>query len=152
MNLNRVTLAGRLTRDPEMRQLPSGASVCSFGLAVNKKWKDKAGEWQEDTLFIDVEAWGRTGEFVAERARKGMHALVDGALQMKEWTSKGDGQKRTKILVNAQTVQCVDVVKNETRAAPQAAAHAAPSPGGWPRGTATTTTSNPRPPDDDIPF
>lgn len=143
MNYNRVTLCGRLTRDPELRQLANGQSVCAMAMAVNRPWKDKSGDWREDTLYIDVQAWGKVGEYVAEKARKGAHVLVDGALQMQEWTSKSDGQKRTKILVNAQHIQIVNIAKPEPRENAGASVEAARD---------TARPSAPSRADDDIPF
>jgi single-strand DNA-binding protein len=93
---------GNLTRDPELRQIPSGQSVCSFSLALNRSYKGQDGEWQEATDYIDVVAWGPLGERVAQYVTKGRPVLVNGRLQSRSWEQ--DGQKRSKVEVNAQDV------------------------------------------------
>lgn len=101
-SFNQVILMGNLTRDPELRQIPSGQSVCSFSLALNRSYKDGSGEWQEATDYIDVVAWGPLGERVAQYVTKGRPVLVNGRLQSRSWEQ--DGQKRSKVEVNAQDV------------------------------------------------
>ncbi len=101
-SFNQVILMGNLTRDPELRQIPSGQSVCTFSLALNRSYKDKNGEWQEATDYIDVVAWGPLGERVAQYVTKGRPVLVSGRLQSRSWEQ--DGQKRSKVEVNAQDV------------------------------------------------
>lgn len=105
-SLNQVTLMGNLTRDPEVRQIPSGQSVCSFSLALNRAYKDASGEWQEATDFINVVAWGQLGERVAQYLSKGRRCLVQGRLQSSSWEQ--DGQKRSKVEVNASDVTFLD--------------------------------------------
>src|SRR5258707_2464158 len=94
-SFNQVILMGNLTRDPELRQIPSGQSVCSFSLALNRSYKSKEGEWQEATDYIDVVAWGPLGERVAQYLTKGRPALVNGRIQSRSWGK--DGQKRSKV-------------------------------------------------------
>ncbi len=101
-SFNQVTLMGNLTRDPELRQTPNGQSVCSFSLALNRSYKDKTGEWQEATDYVDIVAWGPLGERVAQYLTKGRPALVSGRLQSSSWEQ--DGKKRTKVEVVAQDV------------------------------------------------
>lgn len=101
-SFNQVTLMGNLTRDPELRQIPSGQSVCSFSLALNRSYKGSDGEWQEATDFVDVVAWGPLGERVAQYVTKGRPVLVSGRLQSRSWEQ--DGQKRSKLEVVAQDV------------------------------------------------
>ncbi len=101
-SFNQVILMGNLTRDPELRQIPSGQSVCSFSLALNRSFKGADGEWKEATDFIDVVAWGPLGERVAQYLSKGRPCLVNGRLQSRSWEQ--DGQKRSKVEVNAQDV------------------------------------------------
>lgn len=105
-SLNQVTLMGNLTRDPELRQIPSGQSVCSFSLALNRSYKDSSGEWQEATDFIDVVAWAALGERVAQYLSKGRRCLVQGRLQSRSWEQ--DGQKRNKVEVLASDVTFLD--------------------------------------------
>ncbi len=101
-SFNQVTLMGNLTRDPELRTTPSGQSVCSFSLALNRSYKGSDGNWQEATDFIDIVAWGPLGERVAQYLSKGRPALVSGRLQSRSWEQ--DGQKRSKVEVVAQDV------------------------------------------------
>ncbi len=101
-SFNQVILMGNLTRDPEVRQIPSGQSVCTFSLALNRSFKGSDGNWQEAVDYIDVVAWGPLGERVAQYVTKGRPVLVNGRLQSRSWES--DGQKRSKVEVNAQDV------------------------------------------------
>ncbi|HEX3568619.1 MAG TPA: single-stranded DNA-binding protein [Candidatus Saccharimonadales bacterium] len=105
-SLNQVTLMGNLTRDPEVRQTPSGQSVCSFSLALNRSYKDQSGEWQEATDYIDVVAWGPLGERVGQYLKKGSRTLVQGRLQSRSWEQ--EGQKRSKVEVLANDVTFLD--------------------------------------------
>lgn len=104
LNLNHVTIAGNLTRDPEVRFLSNEQAVCNFGLAVNRRWKDKAGESKEEVTFIDCEAWGRTAELVAQYLKKGSPAYIEGRLKLDQWEDK-DGKKQQKLRVVAESVQ-----------------------------------------------
>ncbi len=91
--LNRIILMGRLTRDPELRHTQSGVAVSSFTLAVDRDFKDKStGEKSVD--FIDIVAWRQTGEFVSRFFTKGRMAVVEGRLQIREWTDKDGGKRR----------------------------------------------------------
>jgi single-strand DNA-binding protein len=101
-SFNQVVLMGNLTRDPELRTTPSGQSVCSFSLALNRSYKSASGDWTEATDFIDIVAWGTLGERVAQYLSKGRAALVNGRLQSRSWEQ--DGQKRSKVEVVAQDV------------------------------------------------
>ena len=100
--LNRIILMGRLTRDPELRHTQTGTAVASFTLAVDRDFKDRnSGERATD--FIDVVAWRQTGEFVSRYFTKGRMAVVEGRLQMRDWTDK-DGNKRRSAEVVADNV------------------------------------------------
>lgn len=101
-SFNQVILMGNLTRDPELRTIPSGQSVCSFSLALNRSFKGADGNWQEATDYIDVVAWGPLGERVSQYLSKGRPCLVNGRLQSRQWEQ--DGQKRSKVEVVAQDV------------------------------------------------
>src|SRR6266571_377420 len=106
-SVNQVILLGNLTRDPELRQTPSGQSVVSFSLALNRAYKDqKTGDWQEATDYIDVVAWGPLAERVAQYLSKGRRALVQGRLQSRSWEQ--EGQKRSKVEVLANDVTFLD--------------------------------------------
>ena len=99
--LNKIFIMGRLTRDPELRRTQSGTAVTSFSLAVDRDFKSQSGE--KETDFIDVVAWRSTAEFVAKYFTKGRMAVVEGRLQMRDWTDK-DGNKRTSAEVVADNV------------------------------------------------
>ena len=106
--MNKVILIGNLTRDPEVKYLPSGANVTEFDLAVNRRFKGKDGSRQEETLFVSISAWGRTGELVAEYMKKGRKLLVEGRLKMDRWQDKNDGSNRSKISVVAEAIEFID--------------------------------------------
>lgn len=96
--LNRIILMGRLTRDPELRQTQSGASVANFSLAVDRDFKDKqTGE--KTTDFIDIVAWRSSAEFVSRYFAKGRMAVVEGRLQIRDWTDKDGGKRRSAEIV-----------------------------------------------------
>ncbi len=105
-SLNQVTLMGNLTRDPELRQTPSGQNVVSFSLALNRSYKDQSGEWQEATDYVDIVAWGPLAERVSEYLFRGSRCLVQGRLQSRSWEQ--DGQKRSKVEVLASDVTFLD--------------------------------------------
>ena len=99
-SLNQVTLMGNLTRDPELRQTPSGQSVCNFSLAINSSYKDSTGEWKEKTDFINIVAWAKLADNIVQYVTKGRSILITGKLQTQTWEQ--DGQKRSKTEVVAQ--------------------------------------------------
>jgi single-strand DNA-binding protein len=107
MNLNRVTLAGRLTRDVELKTTQGNNSVASFGLAVNRQWKDASGEKQEEVTYIDCTAWGKTAEAMAKFLAKGRPVYVEGRLKLDQWEDK-DGGKRSKTSVVVESFQFID--------------------------------------------
>lgn len=106
--VNQVVLAGRLTRDPELKYLPSGSAVCELGLAVSRRYRTKSGEQREDTLFINVETWARTAEWCGENLRKGRPVMVEGRLKSDQWEDRETGQRRSIIKVNSNRVQAMD--------------------------------------------
>ncbi len=110
-NLNKALLIGRLTRDPELKYIPSGAAVAEFGLAVNRTYTQD-GERKEDTCFLEVSAWGRTAEVVQNYLHKGSQVFIEGYLVFDEWQTQ-DGQKRSKIRVRALNVQFLDSARND---------------------------------------
>jgi len=94
--VNKAIILGKLTRDPETRSTQSGASVVSFGVAHNARYKSASGEPKEDVLFIDCTAFGKTGETIAQYMRKGSEILIEGRLKLDQWEDK-EGQRRSKI-------------------------------------------------------
>ncbi|MCX6702811.1 MAG: single-stranded DNA-binding protein [Candidatus Wolfebacteria bacterium] len=99
MNLNKVFIVGNLTRDPELRTLPSGMAVTSFGVATNRVWKNQKGEKQDDVQFHNVVVFGRQAEIVSQYLTKGSLVLVEGRIQTRSWDDKsGVKQYRTEIV------------------------------------------------------
>lgn len=101
MNLNKVFILGNLTRDPELRQTAGGQTVCSFGVATNRRYTDKSGQKQEQVEFHSVVAWGRQAEIIAQYLRKGSMILVEGRLQTRSWQDQqGAKHWKTEIIVD----------------------------------------------------
>jgi len=104
MNLNKVFIIGNLTRDPELRSLPSGSSVTSFGVATNRVWKNQQGEKQEEVQFHNIVVFGKQADTVAQYLKKGSSVLIEGRIQTRTWDAQ-DGSKRNKTEIVAERVQ-----------------------------------------------
>jgi single-strand DNA-binding protein len=102
-NLNRCFLIGRLTRDPELTFTPKGTAVGSLGLAINRTWKNEAGQTEEATTFIDCTLWGRTAEIANQYLGKGSSVFIEGRLEYNSWEK--DGVKHSKLKVVGETLQ-----------------------------------------------
>jgi single-strand DNA-binding protein len=102
-SFNKVLLMGNLTRDPELRFTANGSAVASFGLAINRKYK-QGDEWKEDVCFVDITVWGKQGENCAQYLNKGSGAFIEGYLRLNSWETDS-GEKRNKMEVVANTVQ-----------------------------------------------
>jgi single-strand DNA-binding protein len=163
-SFNRVILLGNLTRDPELRYIPSGTAVTEIGLAVNDRRKTATGEWVDETTFVDVTLWGRTAEIATEYLNKGSPVLIEGRLKLDSWQDKTSGEKRSKIKVVAERMQMLGT-KGQAGGGGQGGTgggkpaargsnydeseYGAPSDSyGEPSGAA----SGAQPPEDDIPF
>lgn len=106
MNINRVIITGNLTRDPDLRSLPSGMPVCELGVAVNHRRKDQAtDQWVEEPNFFNVVVFGAQGENCAQYLSKGRPVAIDGRLRWSSWEDKNGGGKRSKVEIVAQSVQ-----------------------------------------------
>ncbi len=105
MYLNKAILIGNLTRDPELKSLPSGIKVCSFSLATNRVWKDKNGARQESADYHNVVVFGRQAETVAQYMKKGNSILVEGRMQTRSWDDKNTGEKKYRTEVIADRTQ-----------------------------------------------
>jgi single-strand DNA-binding protein len=103
-NINRVVLTGNLTRDPELRNLPSGMAVCSLRIACNTRRKDGSGNWVDKPNYFDVTVWGAQGENCAQYLSKGRPVAVDGRLEWREWEDQ-NGNKRQSVDIIADSVQ-----------------------------------------------
>ncbi len=102
-DFNKVIILGNLTRDPEVKVIPSGQSVATFGIATNRRWNDSEGNSQEETEFHEVVAWGKLAEIVEKILQKGKKALVEGRLKTRNWEGQ-DGVKRYKTEIIADNV------------------------------------------------
>lgn len=100
MYLNKAMVYGNLTRDPEMRSLPSGIQVCSFSLATNRVYNDRDGKRQEQTDYHNIVVFGRQAETTSQYLKKGSSALVEGRLQTRSWEKDGQKQYRTEIVAD----------------------------------------------------
>lgn len=163
-NLNRVLLIGNLTRDPELRVTPKGTSICQFGLAISRTFKDESGQPREEATFVDVEAWGKQGELIAKYVTKGRPLFVEGRLRFDQWEDKQTQQKRSKLKVILENFQFLggreggapgaeqpdDGPTGEDRPAPERQQRTAPprGPGGGRPAPAPQHDIN----DEDVPF
>lgn len=118
---NSVTIIGNITRDPELRYTPSGAATATFGLAVNRRWRDQqTQEWKEQTSFIDVVCWREMADNVSESLTKGSRVIVNGRLEQRSWED-GEGNKKSKVEVVADEIgpslrwATAEVKKNDRR-------------------------------------
>jgi len=112
-DLNSFAGIGRLTRDPELRYTPSGTAVCKFGLAINRSFRNQEGNNVEDTLFINVSAWGRQAEHCSQFLKKGKRVAINGELRSNSWQDR-EGNKRVTYEINARSVQFLDYLKDTT--------------------------------------
>jgi single-strand DNA-binding protein len=133
-SFNKVILAGNLTRDPELRYTPKGSAVAGFSLAVNRTWKTESGESKEEVSFIEVEAWGRQAEVIAQYMRKGRPLLIEGRLKQDTWEDKNTHQKQSKLKVVLETFSFIDSKGPEGGIAPS---------GGAPRSAAAPSAKPP---------
>lgn len=112
-SFNKVFLMGNLTRDPELRQLASGQAVCTLRMAVSRPYRTASGESREDTLYVDVVAWGRQAETSNTYLRKGSSIFVEGSLRLEQWQDKTTGQSRQRHSVTAERVQFLNTPRND---------------------------------------
>ena len=106
-NLNKVMLMGNLTRDPELRYLPSNMAVVGLGLAINRRWRNQQGEQQEETTFVDCEAFGKTAELLNQYLKKGRPVYLEGRLKLDQWQDR-EGGNRSKLKVIIENFQFID--------------------------------------------
>jgi single-strand DNA-binding protein len=116
---NTVTLVGNITRDPELRFTPSGQAIATFGIAVNRRFQ-RNGQWEEQTSFFNVTAWGQMGENASNSLHKGARVVVNGRLEQRSWETQ-EGDKRSVVEVVADEIgpslrwATVEITKNERR-------------------------------------
>ena len=152
-SFNKVIIAGNLTRDPELRYTPKGTAIASFGLAINRKWKSETGETKEEVTFVEVEAWDRQAEVVAQYFKKGRPILVEGRLKFDQWEDKNTHQKQSKLKVRLESFSFIDTKGADDGApsdAPRARPAAAPTAAAEAPAPAEPEASEPE--QDDVPF
>src|SRR5881409_2926238 len=151
-NFNKVILAGNLTRDPELRYTPKGTAVCRFGLSINRNWTSETGEKKEEVTFVDIDAFGRQAEVVAQYMKKGRPFLVEGRLKLDQWEDKNTHQKQTKLKVVLEGFSFIDSGRPDgagAAEAPRARPAAAPAATGAPEAAEPEAAP---PEEDDVPF
>jgi single-strand DNA-binding protein len=153
-SFNRVILAGNLTRDPELRYTPKGTAVAQITLAINRTWKSETGESKEEVSFVDVEAWGRQGEVIAQYMRKGRPLLVEGRLKQDKWEDKTTHQKQSKLKVVLESFSFIDSKGPEGGAPPSEAPRRAAPPSSTPPAKPADPSEGEGPgaEEDDVPF
>lgn len=113
-DLNQVIISGRLTRDASLKTLSSGSSVAELSIASNRIWNDRNGNKQEETVFVDVDLWGKQAEYFGNNLKKGDYVMVTGRLRRESWET--DGQKRSKLSLRADKIDLPPKVVNTTPA------------------------------------
>jgi len=165
-NFNKVILMGNLTRDPQLRYLPSQMALAEFGLAVSRKWRTPQGEDREEVLFVDCTAWGKQAETINQYCQKGKNIFIEGRLKLDQWEDKQGGGKRYKISVVVESFQFIgardpnaappsggNATENRpARPAPPRPAQAPEAPAPPPEAQAPPISDEPQFKDEDIPF
>jgi single-strand DNA-binding protein len=147
---NKVILVGNLTRDPELRYTPKGMAIAKIGLAVNRNWTTESGEKKEEVTFVDVDAFGRQAETLAQYMKKGSPLLVEGRLKLDQWDDKQTGQKRSKLGV---VVEGFQFLGGGNREGGGGGGEAPRRPAAAPSAPAPSSAEPDMPPaDDDVPF
>jgi single-strand DNA-binding protein len=156
---NKVLLMGNLTRDPELRYTPKGTAVARIGLAMNRRWRTETGEDREEVTFVDVDAFGRQAEVLAQYLKKGNPLFVEGRLKLDTWEDKNTHQKKSQMRVVLEAFNFIGgPARNEGGApapAPAQSHRPAPSVAAAPVASAASAPSEPDTPpleDDDVPF
>lgn len=112
MDLNRATIIGRLTRDPELRSLPTGKSVAVLGVATNRQWTDQNGQKQKQVEYHNVVLWSKLAEIASQYLKKGARVYVEGRLQTREWTAQ-DGAKKSRTEIVGENIIMLDSARGE---------------------------------------
>jgi len=133
---NKVILVGNLTRNIELRYLPSGQALAKCGIATNRRFKDAGGMQKDETMFIDITIWGRSAEIANQYLRKGSRVLIEGRLTLEQWTDQ-NGQKRSRHSITVETLKMLDRrgegpgAEGEEYGAPVQQGYGAPAQGGY---------------------
>lgn len=158
-SLNKVLMIGNLTRDPELRYIPSGQAVTTFSIAVNRAYSDQSGAKREETTFVRIVVWGKRAEVCNEYLKKGSSVFIEGRLQSRSWQAQ-DGSKRTTTEVNAQNVQFLSSARSGSGASQSYRNNNQQNDSGYEAeasvpnygGDATIVSPDELAPDEDIPF
>ena len=148
-NLNKVMLIGNLTRDPELRVTPKGTAICQFSLAVNRKFRDESGADREEVTYVDIEAWGKSGENIAKYCTKGRPLFVEGRLRLDQWEDKTTKEKRSRMKVVCDNFQFLGSGRSDGGAAGGAGGEGGAAPRSAPKPAAPAAQENL---DEDVPF
>lgn len=155
-SFNKVILVGNLTRDVDLRFTPKGTAIAKLGLAVNRVWRNEAGESKEEVTFIDIDAFGKQAETIANYLKKGSPLLVEGRLRLDQWDDKQTGQKRTKLGVVLEAFQFLGGATRADGAAdggvPRRQAAPSAAPAASQAGSPGPEPDSAPPEDDDVPF
>lgn len=129
-SFNKVILIGNLTRDPEVKTLPKGTAVCNISMAVNRRWKNEAGDDKEDVYFADCKAFGKQAETIGQWVKKGHPLMIEGRLTREEWDDKKTGEKKSATRIMIESFQFLKGRDENAAPAPRAstAPSAAPKP------------------------
>lgn len=148
---NKVLLIGNLTRDPELKYTPKGTAVARLGLAVNRRWRTETGEEKEEVTFVDIDAFGRQAEVLAQYLKKGRPLFVEGRLKLDQWEDKNTHQKRSQLRVVLEGFSFLDSgSRADAPAANGSPSRPAPAPAAAP--PPPPTEEAPPLDDDDVPF
>lgn len=153
-NLNRVFLIGNLTRDPEIRYIPSGKAVADLNMAINRKYRTASGEVKEETCYVGVVVWERQAETAVEYLKKGSAIMVEGSLRYEQWET--NGEKKSRLRVNADRIQFLDRLKRPVepnQASEEGQRRDAPAAANEPAGpSAAAAPGEEKGDDDNLPF
>lgn len=149
-NYNKVILMGNLTRDPEVRYTSGGTAIAKLGMAINRTWSNKEGQKQEETTFVDVDAFGRQAEVIGQYLKKGRPVMIEGRLKLDQWDDKQTGAKRSKLGVVLEGFQFLDSRGEGGGGGEYSGGPSAPSSGGG--GAPAQGGGGNFTEDDDVPF
>mgnify|MGYP006280474691 CR=1 FL=1 len=144
-SINKVIISGNLVRDPDTRILENGTHMAKMSIANNQRYRDRSGEWQEKTCYVNIVAWRKTAELVSEYCRKGSPVLVEGELIYNSWEDR-DGSRRSRLEINARRIQFLERRGQDSSYRDQGGKGQQESPDGDEDDSASIA------PDDDIPF
>ncbi|MCK5117719.1 MAG: single-stranded DNA-binding protein [Candidatus Aegiribacteria sp.] len=146
-SINKVIISGNLVRDPDTRILENGTHLAKMSIANNQRYRDKNGEWQEKTCYVNIIAWRKTAELVSEFCRKGSPVLIEGELVFNSWEDR-DGNKRSQVEVNARRIQFLERRGQDSSTRNDSTQHS----GSVPDSNEQDSAPGPMAQDDDIPF